>query len=183
MEKIILNEVQHNELCLELARLVSKFKKNKNVDCIYFNVFDSLGAIRDVINVNIVIYNYDNRFIEELEKLNKKFYETEDGLSKYGIKIYLSYGRFDNYCLIPNGVPDILLARDLYSSTILFDRTGNLTNLQKEQIESKDESVQNIVFEYNNLGTLEPPIEANMISDNLEEVRGWKILKKRKEEC
>ena len=79
-------------------------------------------------------------------------------------------------------MPDILLARDLYSSTILFDRTGNLTNLQKEQIDSKDESVQNIVFEYNNLGTLEPPIEADMVSDSLEEVRGWKLLKKRKEE-
>lgn len=171
MEKIILNEVQHNELCLELARLVSKFKKNKNVDCIYFNVFDSLGVINDVFNLNVVIYNYDNRFIDEIENLNKKIYETEDSLSKFGIKIYLSYGRFDNYCLIPNGVADTLLARDLYSSTMLFDRTGNLTRLKNEQNESKDESVQNIIFKYSNLRILEPPIEADMISEKKKKLK------------
>lgn len=183
MKKIVLNEVQHNELCLELARLVNKFQKNKNVDSIYFNVFDSLGFIQDVIKVNVVIYNYDNSFIEKLEKLNKMIYETEDSLSRYGIKIYLSYGRLDNYCLIPKGIPDILLARDLYTSTILFDRTGNLTNLKDKQNESKDESIQNIVFEYNNLGILEPPIEADTIIEKEDEVGGWKLLKKRKEEC
>lgn len=112
-----------------------------------------------------MIYNYENELVEELEEPNKMSYQTEFGLARLGIKIYLSYSRFDKYYLTSFNSKDTMLFIDLCNSTILYDRNGNLTELREKQKEKLETYSNEANYEYHNLKTLEPLLDIKSINN------------------
>jgi hypothetical protein len=159
-EKEIINisEEQRQNLVDEIANLVANFKKDENVECIYFAPYKGLGNIEgNVIEFTVVIKGYSKKITQEFSKCDKCLKE-HDLIRKLGIKIHVNADNSEKYTTLPLNPSEILRANCLFNSVILFDRTGEYTKIKRKAQEYKN--VENSkMFYYDNLAEFYPPID------------------------
>lgn len=118
-------DIQKNNLCSILAKLAHKLKYDMNVVCILFTEINELNCNSIMITIlkhdNINLNNDDfNKDVmeclecKEMEDIGFKIYfKVENAVNK----LHYLHQHFDN---------------DFINSIILFDRTGEFTELKKE---------------------------------------------------
>lgn len=167
MEKQIINitDEQKNNLVNELVKLVSEFKQKENVECIYFAPYKGMEGISagNILEL-VVVINGQYRNID-FNQYNKK-YETHDYIRKYGIRIYIAPDNHNKYTTMPLNPSEIKRANWLYNSSILFDKTGEYSQI-KEKAEKYGNMLNSNIYQYGNLAEIYPPID-DSISMNLE---------------
>lgn len=153
MEKQIINitDEQKDNLVDEIANLVASFKKNENVECIYFAPYKGLGHIKgNVLDFTVVIKGYSKKIKQEFSKYDKLFQE-DDLIRKFGIKIYVNFDDSRKYITSPLNPSETLRANYLFNSVILFDRTGEYSEIKQMDIFHK--------FYFDNLAEIYPPVD------------------------
>lgn len=160
MEKQIINinDEQRSNLVNEIATLIGRFKKNKDVECIYFAPYKGLGKINGYVLELIVVTR------ENSEEMNKEFYEynklhqEHESIRKFGMKIYVMFDNIRKYTKLPLNPSEVIRANNLFNSVILYDKTDEYSKIKQEAQEYADIPNSN-VFEYENSAEIYQPIE------------------------
>lgn len=162
MERKVINisEEQKDNLVNELVKLVSEFRKKENVECIYFAPYKGMEGISagNILEL-VVVINGQYRNID-FNQYNKK-YETHDYIRKYGIRIYISPDNHNKYTTMPLNPSEIKRANYLYNSSILFDKTGEYSQI-KEKAEKHENMLNSNIYQYRNLAEIYPPIDSEI---------------------
>lgn len=160
MEVINITEEQRKELCNELARLTLQFRKDKNVECIYFAPYRGLGEIKgNVLEITIVrVISENDNFDEELDKYNSR-HQEHDSVRKFGFKIFLDAADTQNYTILDLNPADSARSNDIMNSTILYDKSGIFTKIKEKITKRFKEGVSNIYYYYDNLAEVFPPLD------------------------
>lgn len=148
MKKIGLEEKQINNLVKEIINITKFFKKQPNVDCIYFATYDNLGGINgDILNITIVSSNDKENDIYKTISDKNHIYSNIKSLEEYGMKIFIEVDDAKEY----QDIRDILSyeSRSIYlaNSSILYDKTGEYTSLRDKTKQILKEETKNRRFE------------------------------------
>lgn len=164
MEIINITEDQKEKLCDILARLTHKFQQDQFVECIYFTTYDRFEDSLYALELTLVIRNLNlkkKKLLEQYTKLLSK----ESSLRKYGIRIYVHGSYAEKYTLFDLNPSEVRASNDLFNSTILFDRTGEYTEIKDKQ--SKVKGINNLYFDYENLAEIVPPLDLSLIEKKI----------------
>ena len=148
MKKIGLDEAQTNNLIKEIIDITKFFKKQPNVDCIYFSTYDKLGSIDgDILNITIVSTNDKEDNIYKTISDKNHMYCNKKVIEEYGMKIFIEVDLAQEY----QDIDDLLSyeSRSVYlaNSAILFDRTGEYTSLRDKTKQILKAETKNRRFE------------------------------------
>lgn len=115
------NNLNTDLLKNEIANLTNKYSKDDNVECIYFLPFvENDERIFDLVIVFSEQVNLDE-VDKEISELNEKYCKK---ISEIGGKIVLLSDRSDKYSAVAMHYREVRRVRDLLSSSIIFDRSG-----------------------------------------------------------
>ena len=163
LEIINISEEQKNNLCNELAKLVTEFKEDETIECIYFAPYKGFDStIDEVIELTLVRNNETPEDKENTAQRNSEYKESE-ALKKFGIKIVIDHDNARKYCKMAVSKSEVSRNNCLFNSTILFDRTGKYTKI-KEVEEKYGVNKPGGIFYYDNLAKILPPITDELIS-------------------
>lgn len=120
------NKLNTDLLKNEIVNLANKYSKDENVECIYFlpfaendeRIFDLVIVFSEQVNLDSI----DKEISELNEKYCKKIFEI-------GGKIVLLSDRSDKYSAVAMHYYEVRRVRDLLSSSILFDRSGEYVKI------------------------------------------------------
>lgn len=156
MRVINITEEQRDKLCNELAKLLFEFRKNENIECIYYRTFIwMLGFGKNVLD--IVLVNKEN--IEEEDKECVRGYEhytDEQCLKEFGVKIHVCMDNANLYTTIALNKDEIIRQNELFNSTILFDKTRKYSKIKEN---AKKAGITDNIYYYGDLAKIHPPIE------------------------
>lgn len=163
MEIINITEEQRNELCNELARLTFQYRKDKNVECIYFAPYRGLGEIEgNVLEITIVrVISENDNFDEELNEYNSR-HQKHDSIRKFGFKIFLDTADTQKYTTMDLNPADSAKSNDLMNSTILYDKSGTFTQIKEQTTKRFKGNISNIYYYYDNLAEVYPPLDESL---------------------
>ena len=144
MNKIIYkSEEDINEYSKKIMKHTNEFVKNKNVHGIY------LLTYKDEIGYSISYNFVTDKEYDDLYQIT----QLDDELD-----IYFYERSFDNFNVGMFNKESIKACKDLANSIILYDKTGELTELQEKLKENN-----NINSEYNNLMKFEPSLKLKKV--------------------
>ena len=157
MEKLNISENQKEQLCFLLAKIALEFKKDENVECIYYAAYNGFRKISgDVLEITIVRKDTKEESISESIKKYNNLY-NQDSLNKFGLRICVDIDYEDKYTIIDLNSSEVRRSNNLFNSTILFDRTGKYKEIQ-EQTKKYGINVEGGIFYYDNLIEIVPPL-------------------------
>lgn len=160
MEKQIINitDKQRKNLVNEIATLVARFKKEQEVECIYFAPYKGLGKISGNVLELIIVTKGD------LDEISKGFceynsiHQEHDLIRNFGVKIYVMFDDVRKYTSLPLNPSEVIRGNNLFNSVILYDKNGEYSKIKQEAQEHLN--IPNSgVFEYENLAEIYPPIQ------------------------
>ena len=132
MKKIEITEQQRNELCYEIARLLLKFKKDQNVECIYFAPYSEFGDIKgNVLILTIVKQGWSDQASEQQFEAWNRMYQKEYFARKLGFSIYVDVDNAEEFTSFALNPSEVKRNQDLFNSTILFDKTGEYSKMSQ----------------------------------------------------
>lgn len=166
MKIINITEEQRNKLCNELAKILLDFKKDENVECIYFAPYKGLGKIRGYV-LELTLIEKDANKDEKIKEYNTS-HQNEETLSELGVKIEIDIEDESKYPTIELDPTQLKKYNNLFNSVILFDRTGKYTRIKK-QLEKFEINKGTGIYYYENLAEIEPPI-MDKINDSIEAI-------------
>lgn len=154
-----MTDSQKDALCDELAKLVATFKKDENIQCVYFGAYKDLGSIKgNVLKLSLVV----NNLSEDLTECNEKYTKAEY-IDEFGLQIVLSTSFAERYpTFLPKHPWEMESTNDLFNSMILFDRTGNY-NKVKEITLYPCYRTSNYVYFYDNKAYIDPLIKPEVL--------------------
>lgn len=161
MQTINITEEQRKKLCEELGRLVFEYRKNDDIECIYFAPYINLGEIEgNVIQVTIV----GKRSIEETLKQDIGEYNSkhqgQETVTNFGVKIHLETDWDEKYTMIALNPSERLRCKYLFNSVILFDKNGKYTKLKEAS--AKDSVEDSEIKPFLNLAEFVPPLNCEL---------------------
>lgn len=159
MEKQIINitDEQKQNLVDEIATLVAKFKKDEDVECIYFSSYKGLGKISGNV-LELIVVTKGN--LDEISKgfcEYNKMHQEHKSVRKFGVKIYVMFDEKRKYTYLPLNPSELIRENNLFNSIILFDRNGKYTTIKENA--SNHGNIKSGVFEYENFAEIYPPID------------------------
>ena len=160
MKTIKITEEQRNELCYEIARLVMKFKKEKNVECIYITTSLNSGDIKgNVLNLTVVEQGWaDEARKQKLERWNR-MYQKNDFIRKLGFRIYIDTDNAEKYTTFALNPSEIARNQYLFNGTILFEQSGKYSRIKQQATEDFiSKGVDSLYSHYTNLVEVVPPL-------------------------
>lgn len=159
MEIITMTDNQKDSLCLELAKLVTTFKQDENIQCIYFAAYKDLGSVKgNVLKLSLVV----NESSEDLTSCNDK-YALNECINEFGLQIVVGTSlaaRYPNF--IPNHPWEKESVNALFNSMILFDRTGDYTKVKQIALYPCYVDSKSIYF-YDNKAYIDPLIKPDVL--------------------
>lgn len=114
---------QNNNLITTVAKIVNKYKKNEDVECIYLLPYKTENGIFYNLVIVCGTYYTIDEFEEDIEKYNNK-QTQEEAKEKIGgeLRILTDYSaRYEELALNPSRVGR---AQDLLASRILYTKNG-----------------------------------------------------------
>lgn len=151
-----INNEQRTNLVNEIASLIDRFKKDKDVECIYFAPYKDLDD-GYIVDFRIVIKGDCDTKNKNFCKYNE-LYREHEYIRKFGMQIYIMFDHAPKYTILPLNPSEVIRANNLFNSVIFYDKTGEYSKIKKET--EKYLNITNSgVFEYENLAEIYPPIE------------------------
>ena len=118
-------DIQKNNLCAILAKIVHKLKYDMNVVCIFFTEINELNG--NFIKITVVKHSGTNLCNYDFNKVVMECLDYKR-IEDIGLKICF---KIENTTEMINHLYEDCDA-DFINSIILFDRTGEITELKKE---------------------------------------------------
>ena len=145
----------------ELARITYKFKKEENVECIYFLPFESNNCDID-INFNIVIKSgkIDNRLLNLIFKYNIDMKKRNiENIANFKMSINIDESSYYNNMFDKkHSYMQKNAENDLHNAIILYDKSGKYNRLKKEISLKLNNNCDSWVNTYQNRYNNELPI-------------------------
>lgn len=129
-ERIDLTDEEHSFLSQELSDIVSKLYKDSNIDSVYLTNYQDSDYSKGTLNILVLLeseadyYTYDRL----MRKYNSKIAEG----NKTGVRVAFECDYMDIYSTIPMNSNEVHSVEQLVESTILFDKSGNVSRVKKE---------------------------------------------------
>lgn len=134
MNYLNLNEEQRRKLANEINNLLLMFKNNLDIKCIYLMPLSTINEPKDYTLVLMLVSDIDKikpEFKEKIKELNE-IYRQKEIINKFNLHISIDMDDVIKYTLSPKDNSEILRNNYLYNSTILFDSTGQYSQMKKE---------------------------------------------------
>ncbi|MGM9877900.1 MAG: HD family hydrolase [Bacilli bacterium] len=128
-ERINLSAEEHSFLSQEITDTIEELYKDCNINSIYMTNYQDSKYIKGTLNIVIILepeadyYTYN----QLIEKLNSK--TAKD--NKTGVNIAFDYDYKNRYSITAMNPSEVHRVEQLVESTILFDKSGNLSRVQE----------------------------------------------------
>lgn len=166
MRKIEITEEQKDHLCNELVELVKQFKKNSDLECIYYMPYQGYGKTPNNVLYMVLVYS-DDCDINQIQKIEQSLngiYGKQSYIDYLGLKIHLEMDLSYHYKLIHHYPSQVMSAKKLFNSIILLDQTGKYTQIRRNAKKNllQEDSPQYGYFE--TTASVVPPFANNILS-------------------
>lgn len=155
MKKIDITEAQSINIMEEVKKIVNEYSLISNVECIYHSAFVGVKGLssNNILYLTVVI---DGDIEDSLDGRTRHFNDLARDITqieKFGLEIHISFVSSEKYTLMDLNSSEISRTNDLFNSTILYDKTGYYTKIQKST-KGLGPNITGGLYYYSNLASL-----------------------------
>jgi hypothetical protein len=127
--RINLTDEEHAFLSERLTDIIEGLYEDDNINSVYLTNYQSPEYSNGVLNITVLLkpgvdyYSYD-RIMEELNSIIAESNKT-------GVYVAFEIGYEDKYSVIAMNPSEVHCVEELVESTILFDKSGNLSEVKE----------------------------------------------------
>jgi putative hydrolase of HD superfamily len=128
-ERINLTAEEHSFLSKGISNIVKDLYKDNNIDSVYITNYQDSGNSKGILSVVVLLESGANYYAYEclMEQLKSKIASGNET----GVKVAFDYDYLNGYSTMAMNPSEVHRVERLVESTILFDKTGNLSRVQE----------------------------------------------------
>lgn len=128
-EQVILTDEEHSLLSKEISNIVKELHKDDNIDSIYITSYQDFNE-KGTLYIEVILKS--TKDYRSYERLMNQLHSKLSTLHKTGINVKFNYDFLNNYSTTALNSSEVRRVERLTESTILFDKSGYLSEVQDE---------------------------------------------------
>ena len=129
-ERIKLTEEEKNFLSQELTDKIKELYKDENIDSVYLTNYQDLESSKGTLYIVVLLKQGSNQYTYYdtlMKELNSKIAQN----NQTGVKVAFNIDFENKYSISAMNSSEVHRVEQLVESTILFDKSGELSKIQK----------------------------------------------------